>query len=197
MALSFVHVFNPTLVLNLKAGYTRLSIRSLPINNNTNVSNKLGFACSSTPNALSSAGNCINGAGLAFGTGLAVVTPTNYQVLGDSPFVPLLEFDNNFQYSGQLVWTKGSHSIKLGVSLIRRRAAIGQSPSPNGAFGFTGNLYWRTSWRSSRRARTGWRVRRRTTTRRFAAIRCGRASTNSGSRRSTFRMTGTRNAGSL
>ena len=139
-ALSFVHVFSPTLVLNLKAGYTRLSIRSLPINNNTNVSNKLGFACSSTPNALSSAGNCINGAGLPFATGLAVVTPTApYQVLGDSPFVPLLEFDNNFQYAGQFVWTKGSHSIKLGVSLIRRRSAIGQSPSPNGAFGFNGN----------------------------------------------------------
>ncbi len=140
-ALSFVHVFSPTLVLNLKASYTRLSIRSLPINQGSNVSNKLGFACSSTPNALSTAGNCINGAGLPFATGLAVVTPaTPYQVLGDSPFVPLLEFDNNFQYAGQFVWTKGSHSIKLGVALIRRRAAIGQSPSPNGAFAFNGNF---------------------------------------------------------
>ena len=68
------------------------------------------------------------------------MTPsTPYQVLGDSPFVPLLEFDNTFQYSGQVVWTKGAHSIKMGVAVIRRRAAIGQSPSPNGAFGFTGN----------------------------------------------------------
>ena len=139
MAVSFVHVINPNLVLNLKTAFTRLSIRSLPINNGTNVSNKLGFQCSSTPNALSTGGNCINAPGLAFASGLAIVTVSNYQVLGDSPFVPLLEFDNTFQYAGQLVWNKGSHSIKLGVSVIRRRAAIGQSPSPNGAFGFTGN----------------------------------------------------------
>jgi hypothetical protein len=139
IAISFVHIINTNLVLNLKASYTRLAIRSLPINENSDVSNKLGFACSTTPNALSSAGNCINAAGLPFANALAVVTPTGYTVLGDSPFVPLLEYDNTFQYAGQLVWTKGAHSIKLGVSVIRRRSAIGQSPSPNGAFGFTGN----------------------------------------------------------
>jgi hypothetical protein len=138
LAVSFVHVFNPNLILNLKTAYSRLSIRSLPINQNSNASNKLGFQCSTTPNVLSSGGNCINGPGLAFANALAVVTLTNYQVLGDSPFVPLLEFDNSFQYAGQLVWNKGSHSIKMGVSLIRRRAAIGQSPSPNGAFALTG-----------------------------------------------------------
>jgi hypothetical protein len=138
VAVSFVHVFNPNLILNLKANYSRLSIRSLPINQNTNASNKLGFQCSTAPNALSSGGNCINGPGLAFANALAVVTLTNYQVLGDSPFVPLLEFDNNFQYAGQLVWNKGAHSIKIGLSVIRRRAAIGQSPSPNGAFALTG-----------------------------------------------------------
>ena len=140
LAISFVHVIDPSLVLNLKAAFTRLSIRSLPINQGTNASNKLGFQCTATPNALSSGGNCINGPGLAFATALAIVTPASpYQVLGDSPFVPLLEFDSTFQYAGQLVWNKGSHSIKVGVSVIRRRAAIGQSPSPNGAFSFTGN----------------------------------------------------------
>jgi len=138
-AIGYVHVFEPTLVTNLKASYSRLSIRSLPINNQTNVSNKLGFACSTASNSLSSGGNCINAPGLTFGTSLAIVTPTNYTVLGDSPFVPLLEFDNNLQFNGQVVWTKGSHSIKLGLAVIHRRAAIGQSPSPNGAFGFTGN----------------------------------------------------------
>ncbi|HTZ75841.1 MAG TPA: carboxypeptidase-like regulatory domain-containing protein [Candidatus Aquilonibacter sp.] len=138
LAVSFVHVFNPNVILNLKTAYSRLAIRSLPINQNTNASNKLGFQCSTTPNALSSGGNCINGPGLAFANALAVVTLTNYQVLGDSPFVPLLEFDNDFQYAGQLVWNKGPHSIKIGLSVIRRRAAIGQSPSPNGAFALTG-----------------------------------------------------------
>ena len=48
LALSYVHVINSGLVLNLKFAYTRLSIRSLPINNNTDVSNKLGFACNTT-----------------------------------------------------------------------------------------------------------------------------------------------------
>jgi hypothetical protein len=139
VAASFVHVINPNLVLNLKAAFTRLSIRSLPINTG-NVSNKLGFQCSSAPNALSTGGNCVNAPGLAFATGLSIIAPTGYTVVGDAAFVPLLEFDNTFQYSGQVIWTKGSHSIKTGVSLIRRRAAIGQSPSPNGAFGFTGNF---------------------------------------------------------
>lgn len=143
IAVSFVHVYSPALLLNLKFQYDRLALRSLPINQNSDVSNKLGFPCNTTPTSLSSAGTCINAPGLSFATGLLLVNPTGggttYSNLGDAPFVPLLEFDNDFQYQGALNWTKGSHSLKIGVSLIRRRASIGQTPSGNGGVLFSGD----------------------------------------------------------
>ena len=45
LAFSYVHVFNPNVLLNLKAGAFRSAIISNPANNLTDVSNKLGFQC--------------------------------------------------------------------------------------------------------------------------------------------------------
>jgi hypothetical protein len=151
LAISYVHVFNPNLLVNLKMGYARSSIRSLNANFGTNVSNALGFPCNATPNVSSPAGSCINMPGQTTASGLAAITltvanPANgsqsqtptYTGMGDAAFVPLLQFDNNFLYSGALTWTKGSQSIKIGLGLIRRRATIGQSNNPNGSFAFSG-----------------------------------------------------------
>ncbi len=132
LGLSYVHIFRPDLLLNLKAGYLRSSIRSLPINGGTSVSTALGFPCNST--------SCINVPGNTFTTGLVDINlPTgSYTGLGAAPFLPLLQFDNTFQYSGALTWNKGAHSIKIGLAVIRRRATIGQSQNGVGGFNFAG-----------------------------------------------------------
>jgi hypothetical protein len=151
IALSYVHIFSPNLIMNLKAGYSRSSIRSLGVNNGSNVSNALGFPCTTTPIGNFKAGTCVNMAGQKTATGLEDVTLTvatpaanssatpTFQGFGDAAFVPLLQFDNNFLYNGTLTWNKGSQSIKIGLGVIRRRATIGQSNNPNGGgAAFTG-----------------------------------------------------------
>jgi hypothetical protein len=138
LAINFDHVFNPSLVLTIKAAAFHSSIESWPANQHTNVSTKLGFPCNST--------SCINYADTGVGSsGLTHVTVSgqngtpSYTAIGDTTFIPLLEYDTGFQYSGGLTWTKGAHSIRFGVGVIRRRATIGESSSPQGGFTFNGS----------------------------------------------------------
>jgi hypothetical protein len=138
LAITYNHVFSPSLVLSIKAAAFHSSIESWPANQHTNISTKLGFPCNST--------SCINYADTGVGSsGLTHVTvngqngtPT-YTAIGDTTFIPLLEYDTGFQYSGGLTWTKGAHSVRYGVGLIRRRATIGESSSPQGGFTFNGS----------------------------------------------------------
>ena len=142
-AFSYVHVFQPNLLMNLKAEYLRSTIGSFGVNSGTDVSNLLGFPC----NALA----CVNPSGQTVATGLeaitlAVAAPANgaststptYTGFGESSFLPELEFDNTFEYSGAITWNKGSQTIKIGVVAIRRRTTISQSRFPNGSVPFTG-----------------------------------------------------------
>ncbi|HTZ74066.1 MAG TPA: carboxypeptidase regulatory-like domain-containing protein [Candidatus Aquilonibacter sp.] len=139
LELSYVHVYSASLVLNLKFGVLRSNIDSEPINELSDVSNNLGFPCGPTA--------CVNaeklvpsvvGSGLATATYSSVnggISPTG---MGDTSFIPLREYDTAFQYLATLTQNHGNHSIRYGISLIRRRATIGQSNNPQGTFTFTG-----------------------------------------------------------
>ncbi len=131
IALSYVHVFQPNLLLNLKAGYLKSTISSLTQNFNQPLSTELGFPCNSV--------SCINSPGNTYSTDLVQIS-TNYATLGAAPFVPLLQYDNTFQYSAALTWNKGAQSIKIGIAVIRRQATIGQSSNGTGSFAFSGGF---------------------------------------------------------
>ena len=141
LAFSYVHVYNSNLLLNLKAGAFRSAIISEPANNNTDVSNKLWGFCN--PSA------CVNAEGQTkgvIGSGLATISVSPFNSaqgltgIGDTSFIPLLEFDTTFQYMGTVTWNHGPHSVRVGISLIRRRATIGQSNNPQGTFTFNGSF---------------------------------------------------------
>jgi len=125
--LNMVRTLRPNLLLELKAGYTRLALQSLTVNSGKNSANDLGFACNIT--------NCVNvGDTQTFGLPRLVIQ--GFQDLGDPFFVPLLIFNNTFQYSGALTWTRGAHNFKFGASLIRRQFSPVQSARPRGEFTF-------------------------------------------------------------
>jgi hypothetical protein len=134
LAFSYVHVFNPNLLLNLKAGALRASSISQPVNQGTNLSTKLGFPCNAT--------SCINFSNNTTGLTRETVTSINgspaYTAVGDPTFMPTVEFDTAFQYMAALTWNKNAHSVRFGLGLIRRRGTIGQSSNPQGSFTFTG-----------------------------------------------------------
>ena len=138
---SFVHVYNSNLLLNLKFGIFRSQILSFPANQGTGVSTKLGFPCNAT--------SCVNyttGASLVGSSGLVRTSISGlnsagaYTAIGDSNFVPIGYWDTAFQYMAQLTWNKGTHSMRYGLGLIRRRAGVAQSNVTQGQFNFNGSF---------------------------------------------------------
>jgi len=122
-ALGYTHIFTQNLLLDLRAGYTRINNLSLPLNYGKNVDQTIGFPASMTSFS-------------PFANSLTPVSIGPFSDLGDGAYVPLQDIDNTFQYAGTLSWTKGSHNIKVGLSLIRRQARNVQSASAVGAYQF-------------------------------------------------------------
>ena len=103
----YVHIFGSNLILDLKTGFTRIHIASLPFNDGTGAAQKVGFASDINTAGLLPA---IGGPGLAW-------TP----LLGSTNSVPLVDINNTYQYAGSFTYTHGSHNIKAGGSIIRRQ----------------------------------------------------------------------------
>ncbi len=121
--LNYTHVFSPNLLMELKAGYTRINIASLNLNTGQNLSTQFG----------------IQGANFSpQTTGLSTVEPVGYATLGDGPGIPLNYLDNTFQYSGALTYSLGAHTIKAGAQLIRRQVTSAQQLVGTGIFVFVG-----------------------------------------------------------
>ncbi|HMF78024.1 MAG TPA: carboxypeptidase regulatory-like domain-containing protein [Bryobacteraceae bacterium] len=119
--LNHIHIFSPTLIMELKAGYTRINNASYPLNYGTNAAQQLGIQ-NANINMLTSA--------------LSNVSITGYAGLGDSTYLPLIYLDNTFQYGGSLTQTKGAHTLKYGAILIRRQVENQQNTSGVGSFTF-------------------------------------------------------------
>jgi hypothetical protein len=129
LALSLTHTFSQDLVGQLTGSFTRIHILSQPLNIGVNVNNAFGGPPVNN-----------NAAANEAGTGLAPVQINGYGQLGSDQYIPLEYLDNTFQYSGNLILTRGNHSINLGLGLIRRQSVLAQSPDPLGLFTFTGVL---------------------------------------------------------
>ncbi|MBM3763704.1 MAG: TonB-dependent receptor, partial [Acidobacteria bacterium] len=125
--LNLVHIFRPNLLLELRGGFGRTAIQSRTVNHGENTSTQLGFPCN--------AASCVNiGDEQTFGIPRILIQ--GFQELGDAIFVPLLLFNNTFQENGALTWTRGTHNVKIGASLIRRQFSLVQSARPRGEFTF-------------------------------------------------------------
>ncbi|HEY2461699.1 MAG TPA: carboxypeptidase regulatory-like domain-containing protein [Candidatus Acidoferrum sp.] len=121
--LNFIHVFGPNLFLELKAAYTRIDNSSNSPNSGTNAATAVGFP-----------GN-IN-FGPLDASGLPLLNISGFAPLGDSNFVPIVDISNTFQYSGSVSYTRGSHSILAGASIIRRQSRNVQSSNGVGNINF-------------------------------------------------------------
>jgi hypothetical protein len=122
--LNYVHLFTSNLLLELKAGYTRINIATLPVNYGLNLDQKIGI---------------VNGNIAADSTGLSpmLFLGGDYSDIGGGLFLPIFNVNNNFQYNGAVSYTRGSHNIKIGASLIRRQINVFQDAlSPQGGFTF-------------------------------------------------------------
>lgn len=127
--LNYVHIFQPDLLLELKAAYTRTNIASLPLNFGTTLNSTVSFL--------------IPGANLPNDPAtfvLAPLLPQGYASVGDANSSPIYDLDNTFDYAGAVTYSRGAHNIKFGAALIRRQFRNDQpSGTPSGQFVFSAN----------------------------------------------------------
>jgi hypothetical protein len=128
-SMGYTHIFNSHLVLELKTGFTRVNIQTVPLDYGQNLSTKFG----------------VNGSNLGTPdtSGLAAILffAGPYASLGDGFFVPILNRNNNFQYNATATYSKGAHSVKFGAALIRRQLNYFQDQfSPQGGFIFSESI---------------------------------------------------------
>jgi hypothetical protein len=124
LLLNYTHTFGSNSVMELLAGFTRIRNASLPVNYGNNLGTQFGIV-NSNYNALTA--------------GLPTVRLAGYSGFGDTTWLPLIDLDNVFQYSGSLTQTRGHHTFKYGVDLIRRQIMGQQNASGSGLFTFTTN----------------------------------------------------------
>ena len=108
----YTHIFSPTLLAELKAGFTRINILATSLNYGKNISESLV----GMPNVNISPET----------SGLATMDVIGYASLGDGNALPLQYLDNTFQYSASLTKTWKTHTIKVGASLVRRQVVAAQ-----------------------------------------------------------------------
>lgn len=124
--LNYTHIFTSSLLMELKAAYTRINNSSQSPNSGTNAGTTVGFP-----------GNVDYGPA---STGLPLLSLSGFAPLGDANFVPIVDITNTYQYAGTVTYTHGLHSFRFGGELIRRQARNQQSSNAVGSGGFGLNL---------------------------------------------------------
>jgi len=124
MQLNYTHVFSPALLMELRTGFTRLNIQSLPYHYGTNIGNEMGVANANYDQYSSAMPS------LHFLSG--------HTDLGIRFAIPILNISNTYQYNGTVTYNRGSHNMRMGAALIRRQLNYLQEFTPSGGSGFFG-----------------------------------------------------------
>ncbi|HXE62377.1 MAG TPA: TonB-dependent receptor [Bryobacteraceae bacterium] len=119
-----VYTLNPSTILVLQASYTRWALSSLQTNFGKNVAAQLGIPGVN----IDSDSSGIPGITLGTANGIQSLTEGGYQ--------PNLDYNNTFQENGSFQFTRGAHSMKTGLNVIRRQVNETQSADPRGTFTF-------------------------------------------------------------
>jgi hypothetical protein len=109
-ALTHVHIFSPTFLLQLNAQLARYV--TISTSANVGVAGNTAFGGPANLNVPS-----IPASG---GLGLLQFQNGGYADLGNGFALPTAYWDTNYQYAATATWTKGAHTIKFGANLLRR-----------------------------------------------------------------------------
>ncbi len=103
----YTHIFTPTLLLELKTGYTYFDLDSESLNAGRNLND-------TAPYFIPNSNECI------VCSGLAPIQVVGYAALGDTVALPTVNFEHTTQFAGAVTYTHGRNNFKFGSALIRR-----------------------------------------------------------------------------
>jgi hypothetical protein len=120
----YTHIFSPTLINDLRVGFQRFRVDyTLAGTTPTeNLGNELGVANSNWS---------------AQQTGLPIFSPSGSLGIGMSRSLPILRRENTFEELDNVTWTRGKHTLRLGVDVRRRQVTEYQTNQGNGRFNFS------------------------------------------------------------
>ncbi len=121
---SYVKVFSPRLVNDFRAGFNRfvLDYTDVSAAPGGTLGNDLGVRNANT-HPLQSV--------------FPIFSPSGYTGVGHSRSLPIFRRSNSFQYTDNVTYTAGAHTLKFGVNFIRRQITEYQTNRGNGRFNFS------------------------------------------------------------
>lgn len=121
---SYAHIFTPTLVNELRVGYSRyrLDYTADQFAPGAQLGNKLGV-----PNANVTPQE----------QNLPIFSPANYLGIGQTRSLPIYRRENTYQVVDNVSFTTGQHTLKWGGDFRRRQLTIYQTNQGNGRFNFS------------------------------------------------------------
>jgi hypothetical protein len=150
VALDYVHIFNPTTIFEAKASYSRAADNSHTLGteywslSKLGIPNPSGYDSSTLPGLPAIGLDDAAPHGAAYSpytwSGGMDSTGTGYAV-GVMDGAPDYFIQNTFQYNGSLTMNRKSHSIKMGLTLLRRQinSSNAGNGGPNFSAVYTGN----------------------------------------------------------
>jgi hypothetical protein len=121
---AWTHVFNPTLVLDTRMGYSRFAMRNVDA------------TAPSTPPGLGEMLGVPNSNQEPESLGFPIFSPSGYTGIGGPASIPTIRFENTFNPVTNLTKELGPHTLKWGFNLVRRQVVDFQDNSGNGQFTF-------------------------------------------------------------
>ncbi|MEO6801699.1 MAG: TonB-dependent receptor [Granulicella sp.] len=124
---SYTKIITSNIVNDFRVGFSRYRLDYVPLDFKPNgqLGNQLGILNSNvTPREQN----------------LPIFSPANYLGVGQTRSLPLYRRENTFQELDNLIWTKGTHTFKLGIDFRRRQLTIYQTNQGNGRFNFSAAL---------------------------------------------------------
>lgn len=128
VTLGYDVVVRPTLLVDLRAAWSRFASQSETDNAGHDVNTDFGGPVG------------LNFPNIAGTDGLAAVVfqTGGYNSIGDQNNMPTDYWDNDFEYLANVSWTRGAHTFKFGANVLRRNWVVLQQ-SRKGVFTFSNN----------------------------------------------------------
>ena len=123
----FDRVVSPAIVNEIRVGFNRFNVRDWANSYGINENNILGI-----PNG--------NIAGLAYTSGIANFDISGFAQTGDPGWTNAKRIANIFDYTENLTWIKGKHTLRFGTDVQQIQSTLTNSQDdPRGHFFFNGN----------------------------------------------------------
>jgi len=123
--LTYTRLFRPTLINELRLGYTRTAADVDGTFQGTNYDTLFGIQGGTTDPHL---------------IGFPLIVPSGYQQLGSAAGLPNVYFVNTLPLGDTLTWVKGAHLVKAGIDVLHSQTINAFVTNSRGLYNFTG--YW-------------------------------------------------------